>query len=47
MEENEEDQEDIFKKYFEARHTLIYVRTLEEKEIIKHIAKIVNILIPL
>jgi SpoVK/Ycf46/Vps4 family AAA+-type ATPase len=42
MEENEEDQEDIFKKYFEARHTLIYVRTLEEKEIIKHIAKIVN-----
>lgn len=42
MEENEENQEDIFKKYFEARHTLIYVRTLEEKEIIKHIVQIVK-----
>lgn len=42
MEENEEDQEDIFKKYFEARHTLIYVRTLEEKEIIEHIVQTVK-----
>lgn len=42
MEENEEDQEDIFKKYFEARHTLIYVRTLEEKEIMKHIVQAVK-----
>ena len=39
---NEGDQEDIFKKYFEARRTLIYVRTLEEKEIIKYIVQIVN-----
>ena len=42
MEENEEDQEDIFKKYFEARHTLIYVRTLEEKDIIKYVFRIVK-----
>lgn len=42
LEENEEDQENIFKKYFEAKHTLIYVRTLEEKEVIKHICQIVN-----
>lgn len=39
---NEEDPEDIFKKYFEARRTLLYVRTLEEKEIIKYIVQIVK-----
>lgn len=42
MGENPEDQEDIFKKYFEARHTLIYVRTLEEKEFIEHIVQVVK-----
>lgn len=42
MEENDENQENTFKKYFEAGHTLIYVRTLEEKEIIKHIVQVVK-----
>ena len=42
MEENQENQEDIFKKYFEARHTLIYIRTLEEKEIMEHIVQVVK-----
>lgn len=42
LEEREEDQEDIFKKWFKAGNTLIYVRTLEEKEVIKHIDLVVN-----
>lgn len=42
MDEGELEQESTFIRYFEAKHTLIYVRTLEEKEVINHIEKVVN-----
>lgn len=40
--ENEQEQENVFKKYIEARHTLIYIKTLEEKQIMEHFIKIVH-----